>query len=250
MSTIIRISYDDEFGGTTKPDPKAHAATHKSGGSDAIKLDELAAPTDVATLNASTSAHGLLKKLSNVVTQFMDGTGNWSTPTGIVPAAHASTHMSAGSDPIRLDELKAPTDVTTLNVSSTAHGLQPKHPNDATQFLSGAATYLALDETRLAHVVTALTPGAVISLDASLGESFTLVPSMACAINATNIVTGRPVKLFITTSGVTSFVVTFGTGFLSTGTLATGIVTGMHFLVVFNEDGAGTLWEASRTGPM
>jgi len=59
-----------------------HATSHKSGGSDAIKLDELAAPTDVTTLNATTSAHGLLKKLSNVNTEYMDGTGNWSTPAG------------------------------------------------------------------------------------------------------------------------------------------------------------------------
>jgi len=40
----------------------SHAARHKSGGADAIKLDELAAPTDVTTLNATTSAHGLLPK--------------------------------------------------------------------------------------------------------------------------------------------------------------------------------------------
>ena len=42
--------------------PTAHATSHKSGGTDAIKLDELAAPTDVTTLNASTTAHGLAPK--------------------------------------------------------------------------------------------------------------------------------------------------------------------------------------------
>jgi hypothetical protein len=56
--------------------PTAHATSHKSGGSDAVKLDELSAPTDVATLNASTSAHGLHPKLDNVATHFMDGTGS------------------------------------------------------------------------------------------------------------------------------------------------------------------------------
>lgn len=59
--------------------PLVHATSHKSGGSDVIKLDELAAPTDIATLNASTTAHGLLKKLSNVATEFMNGQGNWAT---------------------------------------------------------------------------------------------------------------------------------------------------------------------------
>lgn len=62
--------------------PTTHAASHKSGGGDSIKLDELATPTDVTTLNSSTSAHGLMKKLSNVATEYMDGTGNWSTPAG------------------------------------------------------------------------------------------------------------------------------------------------------------------------
>jgi hypothetical protein len=59
-----------------------HATRHKSGGADPIKLDELAAPTDVVTLNASTSAHGLLPKLSNVATEFLNGQGSFSTPAG------------------------------------------------------------------------------------------------------------------------------------------------------------------------
>ena len=35
--------------------------------------------SDVTTLDASTSAHGLLKKLPNVATQFLDGTGLFDT---------------------------------------------------------------------------------------------------------------------------------------------------------------------------
>lgn len=45
-------------------------------------IDTLAAATDITTLNSSTSAHGLLKKLSNSATDYMDGTGNWSVPAG------------------------------------------------------------------------------------------------------------------------------------------------------------------------
>lgn len=61
--------------------PTSHATSHKSAGGDVIKLDELGAPTDITTLNASTSAHGLIKKLSNIATEYMDGTGNWSVPS-------------------------------------------------------------------------------------------------------------------------------------------------------------------------
>jgi lysophospholipase L1-like esterase len=52
--------------------PTAHATAHKTGGGDAIKLDELDAPTDNTNLNASTSYHGLAPK---VITP---GTGNRS----------------------------------------------------------------------------------------------------------------------------------------------------------------------------
>lgn len=38
--------------------------------------------TDITTNNASTTKHGYLKKLSNSATEYMDGTGNWSTPAG------------------------------------------------------------------------------------------------------------------------------------------------------------------------
>jgi hypothetical protein len=38
--------------------------------------------TDITTNNASTSAHGFLKKLDNNAAHYMDGTGAWSTPSG------------------------------------------------------------------------------------------------------------------------------------------------------------------------
>jgi hypothetical protein len=60
----------------------AHATSHKSGGGDAIKLDELAAPTDVTTLNATASAHGLLMKLSGSASDVLKGDGTWATVSG------------------------------------------------------------------------------------------------------------------------------------------------------------------------
>lgn len=68
--------------GNVTIDLGAHATQHKSGGSDSIKLDELAAPTDVTTLNASTSAHGLLPKLPGGTSTFLRSDGTWATPPG------------------------------------------------------------------------------------------------------------------------------------------------------------------------
>src|SRR5262245_11279902 len=75
-------TWDAYSGPGTGAAPTAHAPTHHSGGSDPIALDTLAAPTDVTTLNASASAHGLLRKLSGTATQYLDGSGAWSTPAG------------------------------------------------------------------------------------------------------------------------------------------------------------------------
>lgn len=62
--------------------PTAHAASHKLAGTDPIKLDELAAPTDVTTLNATTGAHGLLPKLGGGTTNFLRADGSWAAPAG------------------------------------------------------------------------------------------------------------------------------------------------------------------------
>lgn len=43
--------------------------------------------SDITTNNATTSRHGFLKKLSNVATEFINGQGNWATPSGVAPAA-------------------------------------------------------------------------------------------------------------------------------------------------------------------
>lgn len=133
-----------------------------------IPLDTLGATTDIATLNSSTTAHGLLKKLSNVVTQFMDGTGNWSVPPVTTDATLTATDVTTNNSStsqhgflkklsnvatqymdgtgawsvpaVTTDATLTSTDVTTNNVTSTKHGFAPKSPADATQFLNGAAT--------------------------------------------------------------------------------------------------------------
>ena len=73
--------------------PTAHATSHKSGGTDAIKLDELAAPTDVTTLDASTTAHGLMMKYPGGTANFLRADGTFAAPT----AAAADPTYSPGS---------------------------------------------------------------------------------------------------------------------------------------------------------
>ncbi len=62
-------------------------------------------------------------------------------PSTFAPAAHKTSHQSGGTDAIKLDDLAAPDDNPDLNVSTSAHGLVPKAPNDITKFLRGDATW-------------------------------------------------------------------------------------------------------------
>jgi hypothetical protein len=59
-----------------------HHVTHESGGVDAIKLDDLAAPEDNTDLNATTLAHGLLPKLSGNAGDVLAGDGTWVASAG------------------------------------------------------------------------------------------------------------------------------------------------------------------------
>ena len=45
-----------------------------------VKLDDMAAPDDNTDLNASTSAHGLLRKLTGVTYHFLRADGTWAEP--------------------------------------------------------------------------------------------------------------------------------------------------------------------------
>jgi hypothetical protein len=59
-----------------------HATTHAEGGTDEVKLDDLATPDDNTALNASASAHGLLPKLSGSSSDALLGDGTWGAVSG------------------------------------------------------------------------------------------------------------------------------------------------------------------------
>lgn len=61
----------------------------------------------------------------------------------------------------------------------------------------------------------------------------TITPTGNCTFNASGGVAGQTVTFSITTSGVSSFTLTFGTNFRKTGTLATGTTSARFFTVTF-----------------
>ncbi len=94
--------------------------------------------------------------------------------------------------------------------------------------------------------VTAITSSSSMSADCSLGNVFTLVPAHTGTITFSNMVAGQPIWLVITTSGTSSYTLTFG-GSTDTGTLATGVSDAKVFVVSFIGQTASTLNEVKRT---
>jgi len=72
---------------------------HAADGTHTVKLDDLAAPDDNTDLNASSTKHGLLPKLSNVSTEYLDGTGVFSTPASDGPKMGAPSDSGAAYVP-------------------------------------------------------------------------------------------------------------------------------------------------------
>lgn len=111
---------------------------------DRVTKATLAAKGNVLTATAASTPAGLTVGADGQVLTAASGeaTGlKWINPPTSSLFAHATSHQTGGSDPIAIDTLAAATDNTALNVSSAAHGLTPKTPNDITKFLNGLGAW-------------------------------------------------------------------------------------------------------------
>lgn len=95
-----------------------------------------------------------------------------------------------------------------------------------------------------AAAAPATTGAMTVSMTSSV---ITITPTGACTFNASGGVAGQKITFAITTSGTTSFVLTFGTNFRKVGTLTTGTTSARFFSVTFICIN-GTIWqEIGRT---
>lgn len=97
----------------------------------------------------------------------------------------------------------------------------------------------------------AVMPGTSGTIAVRMGASvLKITPTDNCTFNASSGTPGQLVTIYITTSGTSSYTMTFGTNFISTGTLATGTVDAKKFAVTFRCVAGGTWAEISRTTAM
>lgn len=150
---------------------------------DKIKLNALSTVDNNTTYAVvTTAAAGLSPKLSGSATQYLNGTGNWTTPTnttyadattsahGLLTAAdkiklNALTTADAttsahgyltAADKIKLNALSTVDNNTTYGlVTTAANGLAPKLSNSVTQYLNGQGAWTTPTNTTYADVTTA-----------------------------------------------------------------------------------------------
>lgn len=138
-------------------------------------IDATAAATDITDRNASTSAHGLLKKLSNVATEFMNGVGNWAVPSGgkILQTIYGSTSTGGSNATATL----ADTGLTvTITPASTSNKVRIRF-NLALNKVTNADVYatIAIDRggsTILTVASTALYTGSTVLSERGMTFSF------------------------------------------------------------------------------
>lgn len=144
---------------------------------------------------------------------------------------------------------------TIINLATQVSGTLPcaNHPaftGNVTTSQGSCVTTVATVPVNKGGVGTAvLTPGTTVSVDFSTASVFTLTPAQAETINATNCTAGETATIVVTTSGTTSFILTFSTNFKTVGTLATGTTTAKVFTISFRCNGT-TATELSRTTAM
>lgn len=139
--------------------------------------------------------------------------------------------------------------VPGAKVSTTLSGTEYIQNQNAAVSSVFSANTLAKYSRVAAGTATALSTTSPATLTPTLGNVFTVTPTGALTINAASAPVGEYLTIVVTTSGTSSFVLTFGTNFKSTGTLATGTVSAKVFTVSFLCDGTNCN-EISRTTAM
>jgi hypothetical protein len=138
--------------------------------------------------------------------------------------------------PTSVDSLVNPLSTDPQNAPS--HSAQHANANDAIEAIE---TYLLEPFTVLANGTTAM----------ALAENINVrvTPTATATFTSTVPAAGLRTTIMILTSGASSYTITFGTGFRTTGTLATGTTTARYFMLSFISDGT-VLVETSRTAAM
>lgn len=179
----------------------------------------------------------VLTKVSNAVADYTwvtpsAGNAAWGSITGTLSNQTDLSNALAGKLATN-GSAASLTNFPTLNQNTTGTA---SNVTGVVSFASGGIS---------AAAATSATTGVMtVNMTTSV---ITITPTGACTFNASGGVAGQIITFSITTSGTSSFVLTFGTNFRKVGTLATGTTSARFFSVTFICIN-GTIWqEIGRT---
>lgn len=120
--------------------------------------------------------------------------------------------------------------------------------------ITGNVSNGAITNTGAGNIIANNTPempykvalSADIAIEFALRDTVKLTPNTTRTLTTTVPHAGESRTLIILTSGITSYILTFGTGFKTISTLTTGTVSARYFIIRFVSDGV-SLIETSRT---
>lgn len=168
------------------------------------------------------------------------GTGAFTTVSASGPI---TSTVSTGTAPL---VIASTTNVPNLN-ASLLNGGTFANPGAIGGTTPGAGTFTVL-KTAPPVTLATTTP---LDLGTSLASGNTLnyTPTQDSTLNIATVPSSQEFALIITTAGASSFTITFGTNFKTTGTLATGVTSGKVFVLKFICNGV-VCAEQSRTSGM
>jgi hypothetical protein len=152
--------------------------------------------------------------------------------------------ITSSAFPSALNMLQVDTSVQGSLVNSIINALEKKLGVDSSKDTN------SIDYKTGVLMSSSVTPVAAGTMTVTMNKSvYTITPTNACTFNASGGIAGQYCTFVITTSGASSFTLTWSTNFKVTGTLATGTSSGKVFTIEFVYD--GTNWnETSRTVAM
>ena len=102
--------------------PLSHTVSHQVGQPDVIPIDQLGPPTDILNLqlNASSTQHGLMPPLSADGLTYLDGNGNWSSPSGTGVLPDGSLTNAKLADATITETKIAPATITNTSIAPGA----------------------------------------------------------------------------------------------------------------------------------
>ncbi len=144
--------------------------------------------------------------------------------------------------------IQGPTGQTGQTGQTGSQGIQGVKGDTGSQGIQGIQGPQGNPGVTPVPVYASLANGAT-AMALGTNDAVKVTPTGNATYTTTVPVAGKHVHVIILTSGVSSFTITFGTGFKPTATLATGTTTARVFVVGFVSDGTN-LYETSRTAAM